>query len=328
MKKLIWSIFIPCLLLAGCGSTRNEGSSSIDDSVEDIFKFEKKLDVSVICPTGAPAVAFYKYATDKNFETNSNAAQGIIPLMAQGKKDVVILPTNAGINAIRGAAKAPYKIAATITFGNIFLASTGNDDNNKIDDGDYIVLFQQGQIPDLLFHYVYGTSLDSNIHYVSDGSEASKCLKTGKNLTSNNETVDYVLIAQPALEVVMSSTPNVSMAADLQSLYYEKAKSKLFQASIFVNNNTEKGKIDSFLNQIQKDIVDAIYTPVLIKNGLNKAENVSALYGVPSGEIAAEVVENNNGLGLGYSKAKQNKNDIDKSLALFGIEETNEEIYY
>ena len=173
MKKII-PLLSTLALLAGCAT---QGPSN--------------LEVSVLCPTGAPALAFYNYAQDTNFETNANASEGILPLMVKGEKDVVILPTNAGVNAI-SKKNAPYKLAATITFGNVFLASTGHDADNTLNDGDYIILFSQGQVPDLLFHYVFGDTLDSNAHYVANGTDAAKCLKQGKNITSNNDNIAII----------------------------------------------------------------------------------------------------------------------------------------
>ena len=253
MKKIL-PILSTLALLAGCAS---QGPNN--------------LEVSVLCPTGAPAIAFYNYAQDSNFETNSNASEGILPLMVKGEKDVVILPTNAGVQAITKK-NAPYKLAATITFGNVYLASTGHDVDNTLNDGDYIVLFSQGQVPDLLFHYVFGDTLDSNAHYVANGTDAAKCLKSGKNLTSANEDVDYVLIAEPALQNVMNTTPNVTIAKNIQEEYKTKSNGlEIFQASVFINNNLENAKAKSFLKQIEKDVKDGLKDVNKVKEGLKKA---------------------------------------------------------
>ena len=44
--------------------------------------------------------------------------------------------------------------------------------------------------------------------------------------------------------------------------------------------------------------------------------------------MAENVLRNNNGMGLGFKLAKPNKEAIDNFLALFNIEETDEEIYF
>ncbi len=310
MKKVL-PLLSTLALLAGCAS-----------------KGPTNLEVSVLCPTGAPALAFYNYATDTNFETNANASEGILPLMLKGEKDVVILPTNAGVQAITKKS-APYKLAATITFGNVYLASTGHDADNTLNDGDYIILFSQGQVPDLLFHYVFGDTLDSNAHYVSSGTDAAKCLKQGKNITSNNEDVDYVLIAEPALQNVLNTTPNVKVAKNIQEEYKTKSNGlDIFQASVFINNNLDYSKAKSFLKQLEKDVKDGLKDVNKVKEGLVKAENLTSKYGVPSVEVVEQTFANNNSMGLGYKNAKENKAAIDNFLSLFNIAETNEEIYF
>ena len=290
-------------------------------------KEEKEpFNVSIVSPTGAPAIAFYNYSTNDNFQTNSDPSN-IIPMMVNETVDVAVLPTNAGIQAINGK-KVNYKIAATITFGNIFVAATGNDANGIMEASDYIVSFQKGAVPDKIFHYVYEDTLDSGLHYVSNAQEAAKCLKTGKNLTDDGKAVDYVVLAEPALTNVLSSTPGRSLYANLQELYLVKsANLQIFQASVFVNNKLSRSTVDSFLADLEKDINNGLEKPELIEEGLNKNSAAEALFGIKP-EIAKTVTANSNGMGLGFAKAKENKEAIDLFLSLFGIGATNEEIYY
>lgn len=285
-----------------------------------------KGELKIVTPTGAPAVAFYNYSTSESFQTNSDPSN-IIPMMLNETVDIAVLPTNAGIQAILGK-KVNYKIAATITFGNIFIGATGNDDDGIMDADDYIVSFQKGAVPDKIFHYIYGDTLDNALHYVSNVQEAAKCLKTGKNLAEDGNTVDYVVLAEPALTTVISSTPGRSVYANLQELYKVKSGNlQIFQASLFVNNKLEKNAVDTFLASLEKDINDGLANPELIQQGLAKNSASEALYGI-NPEQAKAVTANNNGMGLGFAKAKDNKEAIDLFLSLFGIGATNEEIYY
>ena len=308
MKKK-WLLLLVSLTLTGCSS-----------------KEEGKANLRIATPTGAPAVAFYNYSTSDNFQTNSDPSN-IIPMMLNETIDVAVLPTNTGIQAITGK-KVNYKIAATITFGNIFIGATGNDDDGVMDADDYIVSFQQGAVPDKIFHYVYGDLLDNALHYVSNGQEAAKCLKTGKNLAEDGKAVDYVVLAEPALTTVISSTPGRSFYANLQNLYKVKSGDlQIFQASLFVNNKLERTAVDKFLEDLEKDINAGISNPELIQQGLAANSAAEALYGIKP-EQAKAVTANNNGMGLGFALAKDNKEAIDLFLSLFGIGATNEEIYY
>ena len=172
MKKLT-ILAIPLLLLSACS---------------------KPKDIQVICPTGAPAFAFYSHGLDANFETNTDPKNIGSMMNKSSDKQFVVIDTVSGIKAIKNG--APYKLAASLTFGNFFIASTGKDDNDTMDAGDKIVLFNQNTTPDLLFHYLYGNTYDSGIEYVTNVQDAAKCLIAGKNQVTGSE-IKYVFIAQP-----------------------------------------------------------------------------------------------------------------------------------
>ena len=311
MKNKLIALLMVAPMIASCSS---------------IAPYEHNL--SIIAPTGAPAVAFYKYAEDPLFETNADAATGILPTMVTGSKDIVVLPTNAGVQAIVNK-KVNYQIAATITFGNLFVCATGHDSDGVMDKDDYIVLFQQGNLPDLLFHYVYGTELNDGIHYVGAASDASKCLASGINLADDNHPVDYVLLAEPAVSTVLGQKPERSVYSNIQELYKTKSNGlEMFQASVFVNKETDKEVVKSFLNSLKEDIEAGLKNPESVVEGLNKVSNPSSIYGVNPAIIPSVMGEDKNGLGLGFKYAKENKAGIDNFLSIFGIAETNEEIYF
>jgi len=283
------------------------------------------LKLTVMTPTGAPALAFYKYVGSENFSTNSTPAN-ILTEMVGGSKDVVVLPTNVGVNAIVKQ-HVPYRIAATITFGNFHIAATGHDDDGVMDADDYIVLFQKNNVPDKLFHAVYGNSLETGIHYVEDNSWAAKCLMQGKDVTTETkDPVDYVLIAEPAFSQVKSQKENVSEYANLQNEYKAKYTTEIFQASVFVKNEVDA---NSFLDSLKRGVDAVIANGDLIveKTASLSEQEAQDLLGVaPS--VAANVTKNGNGMGLGFKLAKENKEGMDKFLSLFGIDATSEEIYY
>lgn len=309
-RKLNYSLpIIAIYLLSGCNSKTNSNQ------------------LTIVVPQGAPSIAFYNYAGKNNFTTNSDPSN-IIPLMISEQVDIAVLPTNAGVQAINGK-HVNYKLAATITFGNVFVASTGNDTTNGVmDPTDYIVSFQQGSVPDKIFHAVYGNTLDSAINYVSSAALAAQALKLGKNAYDENKKVDYVVLAQPALYSVLSTTEGREVYADLQALYNDSHEGQeIFQASIFVKSKLDNSVIDSFLNNIKEDITRACENPNLIVEGMTRDDDAEATFGIkPS--LAKDVTLNGNGMGLGFKLARENKSAIDTFLEALGIGETNEEIYY
>ena len=212
MKK--YSTLLLSLLLTSC----NVDSSSL----------------KIISPTGAPALAFYNHSLNSNYETNSTPSNIVSMMNSSSDYDVVVIDTVSGIKAIEKG--APYKIAATITFGNFYIASTGNDDNNTFEKEDTIVIFGQNQTPDLLFKYIYGEGY--NIEYVTNVQDAAKCLAAGKNMITGS-TVDYVFIAQPALYTILNNKDaktygKASIHINIQDEYFRKSGNNVVQASIFV----------------------------------------------------------------------------------------------
>ena len=321
MKKYLSLIAVALVLTACNTNSSNQGTGEFD-----------RTSLSIIAPTGAPALAFYNYSNSERFETNSNPAEGIIPQMVTGQKDVVVLPTNAGMQAILNK-KAEYQIAATITFGNFYLISMNNDTNNTLDADDTILLFQKGNVPDKVFHYVYGDDYNSNIHYVSAVSDAAAAVNAGffaDAETGNNIVPNYVLLAQPVLTTVLNKNADKGYAvyADMQAKYKEKSNNQaLFQASVFVKKSLDRKVVTSFLDSLKADIDAAIKNPEVIQEALKDAQDAQTVYGIAPA-MATTVTKNNNGMGLGFERAINNKEAVETFLKLFGIEGFDEEVYF
>lgn len=311
MKKII--IVLILLILCGCKESSQE-------------------ELSVVVPSGAPSLAFYTELNNDNFNTGDAAS--ILPeLKGNNGSDIIVIDATNGIKALNAGAN--YKIAATITFGNFYIASTGVDDNNVMEDGDYIVVFSQGATPDLIFHYIYGSDLDSNLHYVSAVSDASACLIKGINISdedrdvSEQPYVEYVLIAEPALTAALSQNENASLYENIQDKYYEKSGTSMIQASIFVSNDADENQIKEYLSKLENNINELVNDPSLFENSVSNLSDteVKDIFGIPNSKIATKAL-NNNTIGLGYNNAYGNKQAIDNFISIFGMDKTNEEIYF
>ena len=289
------------------------------------------LDLNVACPSGAPAIALANYLNDSHVEINADASAVLSYIDASSNKDIVIAPTNALVAKVIKAG-APFKIAATITFGNLYLLSLNNDENNTLDNTDYVVSFQQNQLPDKLFKYVYGSELD--VHYVSSAADARDCAASGVNIADNNHKVNYVLLAEPAIRQVLKANPSVTIYSDLQALYSEKANVTYFtQASIFVRTTVDTTKVNKFLSQIEKDIKSLLSNPNSILDKGITDEQFSGKFMCPKAFIVDELttIDNKNKIGLNYRNAFANKESIDAFLVNLGFlpsGATSEEVYY
>ena len=315
MKKGLLTLTLLAIARVACGSGK---------------KSDTPLKLTVATPNGAPALGFYKHLNEENLEINADPTN-IVGYMAKGNKDVIILPTNAGVQAIKNKG-LNYQIAATITFGNFYVASTGNDEDNKMNEGDYVVVFQQNNVPDILFKYVYGDILSSlDIHYVNAISDAATCLVSGKNIADDNASVDYVLMAEPALSTALSKNASAKEYSNIQELYAAKTGNKeITQASVFINKNVEKETANELLDDLKDDINELLANPETIDKYVEGMEDVTLASKI--GGNAAKVkamISNNNRVGLGFKKAYENKAAIDAFLSLWpAIGETSEEIYF
>lgn len=320
MKKYFIPLIIASMTLVGCNA---KNSSS------EVKEFDR-ASLSIITPTGAPALAFYNYAGLSNFETN-NDPQVIAKGMIAGQKDVVVLPTNAGIQPVKSG-KADYKIAATITFGNFYIASLKNDGNGIMDKTDKILLFQQGSVPDVIFHYIYGNDFDSSISYCKNAAEAAGALKNGvySDAEGNNVVPNYILVAEPTLTPVLDAkSDEIAVYANLREEYKKKSNDlDLFQASVFLKNSVSKDQGENFLASLKKDIEDAIENPDKLVEGMNKVEAPQTLFGIAPAAAKRSLGEKKNSLGLGFKLARDNKEAITNFLSIFDIKDINEEVYF
>lgn len=296
MKKTL--LLIPIILLSSCGENNS---------------------IKIICPKGAPSIAFYNYSKDSNFETNDQPTNIVSFLRNNSPYDAVIIDTITGIKSIQK--DNSFKIAATITFGNYFIVKTKDTVPDTFIEGSKITLFGKNQTPDLLFKYLYGENYD--ISYVDSSTDAKALLQ------SPDEHSDYIFLAQPAIYAAMQVNKQAKIVENVQEKYKVKTGNKIIQASIFVKSSLSNALIDEFLNKIEKQINDGLQNPNLIKEGMDKLpqEEQKVKYQVTS-PIAFKLLENNNQLGLGYQKAIDIKNDIGKFIELFGMERTDEKIFY
>ena len=131
----------------------------------------------ILAPTGAPSVALYDFADYENFTTTTNPKEGLIPQFKTDNYDIIIAPTQGGLTQIVKQ-NAAYKIAATITYGNFYLVSTGRDDDDILNEGDKVLIFQEEDVPGKVFKYVYG-DLNLSLTAVAAASDTKAIIENG-----------------------------------------------------------------------------------------------------------------------------------------------------
>ena len=262
-----------------------------------------KLDIKALSPTGAPAVAMYNFAGEELYETTTDPQTGLMPMFKTDNYDVIIAPTQGGLTQIIKQA-ANFKIAATITFGNFYIVSMGTDPDGTLNAGDKVLGFQQNDIPGKVFKYLYG-DLGLTVEWTEGVAYTKTALEN--NGVYQNVQYDYVYTAEPVL-----STTNKQAYINIQNAFNEKTGGKkMTQASVFINNNADKEKINKFLSELESNIKDGLENPDLIQEGIEKLGSVTEQQnkiGVPG--AVAKKVSTTNSFSLGYQKAIDIREDI------------------
>ena len=303
MKKKSLLCLLSFMLLASCNNSEN---------------------LTILVPTGAPALAFYNHIDNANL-TSNNSPINIASSMTDNGSDIVVIDTIKGIDAINNG--APYKLAANLTFGNFYLAGTGNDDNATLDKDDVIVSFGMGQTPQKVFELIYGNDF-TNMSYVTNVSEAATCLISKKTLDKASD-VDYVFIAQPVLTNALSKNKDASIYANIQEEYTRITGKSLIQAGLFIKDSVSKNDSKAFLEDLNKDIDELLANPSLLDKYSENEEitnKFTSLYGINS-TLAKKTIENNNVIGLGFKYACDNKENINEFISLFNLTIKDENIY-
>ncbi|MDY6429863.1 MAG: hypothetical protein SPL02_01635 [Bacilli bacterium] len=315
-------------------SETHETELSIEESSEKLSSTEgsslpkENLEVTVASPKGAPAVGLYNHVFEDNVEVNDPT--NVQAWLLAGNKDVVIAPTNAGCNLI-SKKNVSYKLAAILTFGNFYLVSTGNDENDTLDADDPIFIFQTAtDIPAKLFSYVYSEMNFTNIYYGGDNSNAARNLILGYDeLDEDNAPLDYVLVAEPALSNALSKNKNAKVVGNIQELYKTKSGGKMItQASVFVHKDLEKEKADKFLSTLEFEVNYLLDNPLIIDEIFTSYEDLQVAAKLGANKELLKTVLKENSLGLGFKNAKENKESVDSFLETIGFSATSEEIYY
>lgn len=319
MKKLL-VLFSILLVLCGCSAQKNGSPEEIADPST----------LTIVTPKGAPVLAFYDWISSENYSRVGADAIGALWTGDQSP-DVITVDITSGVKAISNG--ADYRLAAVVTFGNLYIGSTGNDENDTMDSDDRIVLFgNENMLPGKVFHYLYGTDYDDAIVYVADAQQAAACLMKGADLEGN--PIDYVFLAQPAMFAALKQNENASVAVDIQEAYRNKSGMDIVQAGVFIKNSVSDATAEAFLNDLEVSISAGIEDPEKMYSALSvyEGDEFTTQFGLPNLNVVKAVFAQKNALGinamgLGFKRAKDIQNDINAFLAVMGMEETSEEIY-
>lgn len=287
MKKIM-KLLLAGLMLASCSTGKVEDET-----------------LNVLCPTGAPTLAFLSSYEGINENGKFDVTEGSDQLVAELSKsdseyDAIVAPVNLGTNLI-SKGKTDYRLAGIVTWGNLYLV--GQKDA-LTQTGD-LLLFGEGAVPGKIYEACQiETSL--NPVYRSDASLVSADLVSGK--------ASVGLLAEPLATATIAKAKKqnieLSVLMDMQEVYATKTNTEYGfpQAAVFVKQGKDISSLEEQLIAYTADMSDA-------KTYL-EAIGVETL-GLPAMEMVIKSLDKQN---VKYQKASEVSEQLTAFLKLFGIE--------
>ncbi len=193
--------------------------------------FAEEYTIKVSSPNGAPALALASLAQKNPENYTYVAADTIAAEFASGKADFIIAPINAGAKLYK-MGKSSYKLAAVVTWGNLYFASQRKNFKLKDIKKSELTLFGENTINASLAI----SALEKNkiaaksVNYLAGAANTQSLLLSDANA--------IVLTAEPALTAAKIKNPKI-VSYSLNDLYKKATGFEGFaQAGLFVKAET------------------------------------------------------------------------------------------
>lgn len=292
MKKFT-QLLLALVLLVGCSATKTENKT-----------------FNVLCPSGAPTLAFLASYEDIVANGQFDVTEGTDQLVAELSKtdssyDIIVAPVNLGANLI-SKGKTEYRLAGIVTWGNLYLVGTKDALSQQ---GD-ILLFGEGAVPSKIYE---ACQIDTKLKpiYMGEASLVSADLISGK--------ANVGMLAEPLASATIAKAKkqniNLEVLADLQEIYATKQGNEHTgypQAAIFVKKGVDISWLEENLTNYTQDMSEA--TTYLEHIGVETL-------GLPAQEMVIASLDRQN---VKYRKASEVKEELTEFLALFGIDFNDE----
>lgn len=287
MKKLSMLCISVCLFitLIGCQQTKQDDSDS----------------VTILCPVGAPALAFVSEYENITKKGKIDFVDGSDTLVAELVKkdseyDIIIAPINLGAKLIQEK-QSDYRMSAIITWGNLYYVGTHKD---ALQEEGELALFGQGSVPQKIVDTTKIETALTPTYY-------SSATLVQQRLLANQASVG--LLAEPLASATIAKAKQNNMQLEIiKDLQKEYGHSGYPQAAIFVKENkhydTLFDAIDSFTNNDYPNLQDHIE-----QIGIETLK-------LPSVEISVKSITRQN---IHFKKCEDVKEEIKTFLQLFKI---------
>lgn len=215
---------------------------------------QKKDQISLLVPIGSTQLA--QLYLQNNPDYSVDTVVGSDPLVAGFSArdyDVIVAPVNLGAKLYQS--NQAYRLGAVIVWGNYYLAAR-DATLSSWDDlaGQTVVVFGQGQIPDIVFSYLL-SELDITIQpiYVDSSATAASMLAVDAD--------KIVMVAEPSVSSLRQQFPNCQLL-DIQEKFGEITDREAFpQAGVFLRSDLDLDQATQCLSDLEQSILQVNSDP-------------------------------------------------------------------
>ncbi len=204
--------------------------------------------VKASAPSGAPALALATLAVNDPENYTFVAAETISAEFANQNSDFIIAPLNAGAKLYK-MGKSTYKLAAVVSWGNLFIAS--RKENFTLEDlnGATVTLFGENTINASVVKYALEKNgiTPGEIVYLAGAAQTQSLLLTDENA--------IVVTADPAITAAKIKNPAITAYAVNDLFKAAAGYDGYTQAALFVKAETiekEPEAVKAFLAQVEE----------------------------------------------------------------------------
>ncbi len=276
-------------------------------------------EIKASAPSGAPALALAAIAVNDPDNYTFVAAETISAEFASGKADFIIAPVNAGAKLYK-MGKSTYKLAAVVSWGNLYIASQKEGFTLEDLNGANVVLFGENTINAAVVNYAFAQNglTPASVEYLAGAAQTQSLLLTDPNA--------IVVTAEPALTAAKMKNAAITAYA-VNDLYKAATGYEGYtQAALFVKAETIENQPEAVKNYLAQ--VEA--SCALAAEDVNAlAEAAVALEILPNVKVAANAIP---GCAIRYLNAADAREQIEFTanidLSQFGGALPADDFYY
>ena len=253
--------------------------------------------LKVTTPGGAPALALAAMAVENPGQYTTIAADTIAAAFAGKEADFIIAPLNAGAKLYK-AGKSTYKLAAVVSWGNLFFAAQ----KEQITEDDLkgsITLFGENTInASVVLYALKENGIEpAEVTYLAGAADTQSLLLSDENA--------IVVTAEPALTAARMKNDKITGISVNDLLKQANGMDGYTQAALFVKAETAENNpeaVAEFLKQAEEACGKCTTDVTAV------AEAAAALEILPNAKVAEKAIP---GCAIRFVSAKDAKEQVE-----------------